>query len=119
MAQRKSVAVSAVTNLALGASKANIPWSTYDYMDHQISFSDLGSIKATIRLYPAAAGGAQYTVMGANGYTGATVEFTGDNQSFCFPFETFGSVGFVVIFDGAFTGTVHFGSAKTAVKWLT
>ena len=119
MAQRKSVAVDTVTYLSLASTKTNIPWSTYDYMDHQISFSDLGTKKATIRLYPAAAGGAQYSVLGASGYTGTTVEFTGDNQSFSFPFETFGLVGFRVIFDSAFTGTVHFGSVRSAVNWLT
>ena len=111
MAQKKSIAVSGVTSLALASTKVNIPWSTYDYMDHGIAFSDLSGITASVRIYPAIASGAQYTV--------DATTFTGDNKGKFYHYADYGSIGIVVVFDAPFTGTVHFGSVRSAVNWLT
>ena len=106
--QKKAITCTAKSSLSLAASKTDIPWSTYDYMDHAISFSDLGGITASIRIYPGEAGGNQYKVHGTT--------YTGDNQIDFFPYDSNGLIGLVVIFDAPFTGTVYFGSLRPFVK---
>ena len=105
--QSKAISLSNASSVQLAASMVDIPWSTYDYLDHTLVFSDLGSITATVRIYPGAAGGNQYSVLGTT--------FTGDNKSYFFDYATHGIIGLVVIFDAPFTGTVYFGSTRPAV----
>jgi len=106
--QKKAITCSATSSLSLASQKTDIPWSAYEYQNHQISFSDLGSITASVRVYPAEASGAFY-------YVDATT-YTGTNKHKKFSFSDYGVVGFVVLFDAPFTGTVYFGSYEPTVK---
>lgn len=100
--QRQEFSLSSANNIALNSSNASLAWSVHKYRNHQIAFSDLGSITATINIYPICAGADQYT----------TVTATEDNQVKVFNHETYGPIGaFFISFSSGFTGTVYFGSS--------
>lgn len=115
MAQRVTIAASTATSTVLTPSNTEIGWRPVDYMDHWISWSDLGSAVATVRIYNAAgAAESEYTIYG----TPTTPETrTGDNQGIFFPYDTYGPIyGFVVTYATAtFTGNVFFSSLRPSV----
>ena len=106
--QAQAFALSGATNLSLTSSNASLGWTVSKYKNHQISFSDLGAIEATIRVYPACAQGLEFTLEAI---------VTGDNKTKIFSWESYGPIGaFVIIFNAGYTGTVYFGSSETGTN---
>ena len=58
-----------------------------------------------------------WTLPAASGVDATT--FTGDNKGKFYHYADYGPIGIVVVFDAPFTGTVYFGSVRSAVNWLT
>ena len=107
--QNVTLAQSSATSTVLTPSNASITWKPQEYMDHWISWSDLGSSVATIRIYSlAGAAASEFQIH--------DVTYTLDNKGVFFPYETYGMIyGFVVIYATAnFTGNVFFASARPA-----
>ena len=106
--QKVTLAQSSATSTVLTTSNTSIGWKPYDYLDHYIGFSDLGSSVATVRVYSLVAGGAEYTI--------DSTTFTEDSQGKFYRYEDYGVlVGFVITYASAsFTGNVFFGSSRSS-----
>jgi len=103
--QAQAFALSSATSLSLNSSNTSLGWTISKYKNHQIAFSDLGGVNATIWVFPAAAGANQYSI---------EPSVSADNKVKVFNFADYGPIGaFSIRFDAGFTGTVYFGSSET------
>ena len=105
--QTVTLAQSTAGGTDLTPGNASITWKPQEYMDHWISWSNLGSAVATIRIFSlAGAAESEFQIH--------DVTYTLDNKGVFFPYETYGPIyGFAIVYTVAtFTGNVFFASAR-------